>query len=382
MLPEIRLKVRVQGRHPLFYRKMIRKPDRPLPAGGPVFVRDKNGRPVGTGFYNPRTELALRMLARESVPDVEKYLPRRLDDACDLRDERLRLPEVTDGYRLLHAEGDGFPGLILDRLGDTIVAQVYALCAMRHMEAIGEHLLSRYPKSRLVLTVDTDAALREGIDKQPKVKPRATLVTEHGIRFTVYPGTGHKTGFFADQRNSRQRVKWFAKGRRVLDLFCNSGGFAMAAAQGEAKKVVAVDLDEVAVQQTRENAKANKLKFQTEHGDAFDWLRDIDDGEYDLVVLDPPKWVRGKTELATGLDKYSDLNRLALKKLPRGGILVTNSCSGAVSPSRFHGILAKAAAKAGRDARVLFAGGAGPDHPVALECPETQYLETVILEVR
>jgi 23S rRNA (cytosine1962-C5)-methyltransferase len=156
----------------------------------------------------------------------------------------------------------------------------------------------------------------------------------------------------------------------------------MAAAQGEAKKVVAVDLDEVAVQQTRENAKANKLKFQTEHGDAFDWLRDIDDGEYDLVVLDPPKWVRGKTELATGLDKYSDLNRLALKKLPRGGILVTNSCSGAVSPSRFHGILAEAAAKAGRDARVLFAGGAGPDHPVALECPETQYLETVILEVR
>ena len=126
MLPEIRLKVRVQGRHPLFFRKMIRKPDRALPAGRPVFVRDKDGKPVGTGFYNPRTDLALRMLARTKVTDIEAFVLERLRQACELRDDRLDLPEVTTGYRLVHAEGDGLPGLILDRLGDAIVAQVFA----------------------------------------------------------------------------------------------------------------------------------------------------------------------------------------------------------------------------------------------------------------
>lgn len=362
---------------------MIRKPDRPIAAGSPVFVRDRNGKPVGTGYYNPRTDLALRMLGRgASIKDPEAYLLELLDDACTLREERLNLPAVTNGYRLVHAEGDGFPGLILDRLGDTIVAQVFSLCMMKSIESIGEHLLRRYPKSRLALTVDADAASKEGIDKLPPARPHPTRVTEHGIHYTVYPGTGHKTGFFADQRESRRRVGELARGRHVLDLFCNSGGFAMNAAVGEAKSVAAMDLDEETVAHARANAESNRLKIDFRHGDAFDALRDLRPGAFDLIVLDPPKWVRGKAELESGLARYRDINRLGFEKLSRGGILVTNSCSGAVTPGRFHAMLAEAAAKAGKDARILHAGGAGPDHPVALECPETRYLETVILEVR
>jgi 23S rRNA (cytosine1962-C5)-methyltransferase len=382
VLPELRLRIRVTGRHPQFYRKMIRKPDHPLPAGGAVFVRDKDGKPVGTGFYNPRTDLALRMLARGPVEDPTACLLARVDDACDLRDRRLDLPSVTDGYRLVHAEADGIPGLVLDRLGDTIVAQVHALYVMEHIEAIGEHLLRRYRGSRLALTIDAEATVREGIPKQPRVSGRPTTVTEHGIAYSVSPGTGHKTGFFADQRDNRQRVQQLAAGRDVLDLFCNAGGFALAAAAGQARRVHAVDLDEVAVAQAKANAAANGRRIRVEHGDAFAYLKAMAPGDHDLIVLDPPKWARGKGEVEAGIQRYLDLNRLAFAGLQPGGILVTCSCSGALSEGRFHGVLAEAAGRAGRDARILFSGGAGPDHPVALECPETRYLKVVILEVR
>lgn len=382
MLPEVRLKVRVQGRHPQFFRKMVRKPQERLPAGAAVFVKDREGKPVGTGFYNSRSEIALRMLARESVRDVDRFVLERLVDACELRDKRLQLPKVSDGYRLCHAEGDGLPGLVIDKLGDSIVAQVYALAIMPYMEAIGQRLLSRYRGSQLLLNVDKDAAVREGIEKQPRPRPQQTTVTEHGIRYLVTPGQGHKTGFFADQRENRQRIKRLAKGRRVLDLCCNTGGFAMAASQGGAKEVRAVDLDEVVLQQAAHNVEANELAVDCAQGDAFEVLRELKPGRFDLMVLDPPKWARGKGEVSEGLKRYRDLNRLAFEKLPAGGLLLTCSCSGAVSEGQFHKTLSEAASQAGKDARILFSGGAGPDHPVALECPETRYLKVVLLELR
>lgn len=361
---------------------MIRKPETPIRAGSAVFVKDKEGKAVGTGFYNPRTELALRMLARHPVENPSDYLLERLQDACELRDQRLALPKVTDGYRLVHAEGDGIPGLILDRLGDSIVAQVFALCTMDHMEVIGEALLRRYPGSRLSLNIDPVAAKHEGIDKQHSPKLAACTVTEHGIRYLVSPGTGHKTGFFADQRDTRQLVRRLAKGKRVLDLCCNTGGFALNAVRGGAKTVHAIDLDESVVAQAKANATANDMRLEIDHGDAFAALKEAAPGSHDLIILDPPKWARGKAEIESGLEKYRDLNHLALQKLAPQGLLVTSSCSGAISPSRFQACVAEAAVKAKRDARILFTRGAGPDHPVALECPETQYLKTIVLEAR
>ena len=381
-LPEIRLKVRATGRHPWFYRKMIEKPASKLPAGGPVRVIDRDRRFVGTGFYNPRTELALRMLSRADTPDVDELLARLLTAACALREDVLGLPRVTTAYRLVHAEGDGVPGLVLDRLGDTIVGQLFSLAMQQRIERIGEQLLSRYPKTRLALLVDDTAREREGMDKQPPPAGHDTEIQEHGIRFLVQPGQGHKTGFFADQRDNRQLVRMLSRGRTVLDLCCHAGGFALAAALGGAKRVVAVDLDEAAVAATRANAQRNGARVEARHEDAFATLRNLTPGAHDLLILDPPKWISGKAELETGVGRYRDFNRLAFEKAAPGTVVVTCSCSGALSEDSFLRLLREAAAQAHRDVAVLAVRGAGPDHPVALECPETRYLKVVVAVCR
>lgn len=383
MLPEVALKIRVQGRHPWFYRKMVRRPERPIPAGSAVRVIDRERRFVGVGFYNNRTDLALRMLARAEVADPDAFLLAQLDGAIALREDVLRLPERTNGYRLVHGEGDGFPGLILDRLGDAVVAQVFSLCVQQRIEKIGERLLERWPNAKLVLTVDETARQREGMERVPAPGRVDVEVEEHGIRYAVRAGQGHKTGFFADQRDARQLIRRLAKGRRVLDLCCNAGGFAINAARGGAKEVVAMDLDEEVVAIAAGNARANRQPVHVEHGDAFDALREITSpGRFDLLVLDPPKWATGKGEVEAGLVRYRDFNRLAFQASAPGTLILTCSCSGAVSEGAFLATLRDAASQARRDVRILEVRGAGPDHPVALECPETRYLKAVLLEVR
>jgi 23S rRNA (cytosine1962-C5)-methyltransferase len=379
---ELRLKVRVHGRHPWFYRKMIQKPEQPPRAGSACIVRDRDGNLVGTGFYNPRAELALRMFADDAVDDVPGHFVEALRTAVLLREETLNLPKITDAYRLVHAEGDGFPGLVLDKLGAAFVAQVASLGMLQQLEGLGQWLQRRYPDSKLLLQQDKDWAEREGMEKLPRATPVATTVREHGLFYAVQAGTGHKTGFFADQRDNRWLVRQFARGRAVLDLCCNSGGFALNAAAGGAAKVVAADLDEVMVEQTQQNARANKLRVTAVHGDAFDLLREAQPGAHDLIVLDPPKWVHHKDEVEKGLVRYADLNRLGFEKVDRGGLVVTCSCSGSVSEDQFLRMLRDAAAQARRDVRVLALRGAGADHPVALECPETRYLKVAVLQVR
>ncbi|MCC6784150.1 MAG: class I SAM-dependent rRNA methyltransferase [Planctomycetes bacterium] len=386
MLPELRLKIRVHGRHPWFFRKMIQRPERVVPAGSCVRVVDRDGRAVGIGFYNPRTELALRMVAREgdahASEDADAMLAALLDAALALREDVLQLPKVSDGYRLVHADGDGFPGLILDKLGDAIVAQVFSLAVQKRIERIGERLLARWPRSRLVLTIDPTAKEREGLENVPPPGRVEVEVVEHGVRYAVRAGHGHKTGFFADQRDNRQLVRRLAKGRRVLDLCCNAGGFALNAVRGGAREVVALDLDEASVERTRENAARNDCRLEVRHGDAFDALRELRPNGFDLLVLDPPKWANGKDELEDGARRYFDFNRLAFDRAPRGALVLSCSCSGALSEARFLAILRDAAAEAGRDVRVLELRGAGPDHPVALECAETRYLKAVLMELR
>jgi len=381
-LPEVRLKIRVNGRHPWFYRKMAQKPAEPLPAGCAVKVKDRDGRLVGTGFHNPRAELTLRMFADDVVEDVQGHFVQALRHAVQLREETLNLSKITDAWRIVHAEGDGFPGLVIDKLGPVFVAQVSSLGMLQHLDPLGAWLLQRYPGSKLVLLQDKEWAEREGMEKLPRPKAIAAAVREHGLLYAVEAGTGHKTGFFADQRDNRWIVRNLAKGRAVLDLCCNSGGFAMNAAIGGAAKVLAADLDETMVAQTKHNAAANNCVLTAVHGDAFDLLRDAQQGAHDLIVLDPPKWVHNKDEIETGIVRYRDLNRLAFEKVDRGGLVVTCSCSGSVSEDQFLRMLRDAAAAAGRDVRVLLLRGAGADHPVALECPETRYLKVAVLQVR
>ena len=381
-LHELTLKVRATGRHPWFYRKMVTKPNPPIPAGSICSVRDRDGRPCGSGFYNSRSELALRMFADHTITDPKKHFLEALERAVQLREQTLNLPAVTNAYRLIHAEADGFPGLILDKLGDAIVAQVASLGMRKQLEPLGEWLLQHYQNSKLILLQDKEWAEREGMGKVPHAHPIATVVHEHKINYAVQAGTGHKTGFFADQRDNRLLVRGLSKGRNVLDLCCNSGGFAMNAVAGGAKRVLAGDLDEVMVEHTQANATNNRLKMDVVHGDAFDMLRDAQQGAHDLIILDPPKWVANKAQIELGLSRYFDLNRLGLEKVARGGLVVTCSCSGSVSEESFVRMLRDAAAAARRDVRILHMRSAGADHPISLECPETRYLKVAILQVR
>ncbi|HZT54620.1 MAG TPA: class I SAM-dependent rRNA methyltransferase [Burkholderiaceae bacterium] len=380
-IPELQLKVRVRGRHPWFYRKMVVKPAQPLPAGCVARVVDRDGRMLGSGFFNPRTELALRMFADRAVEDPAAHFVQTLAGAVALREELLDLPAATNAWRLVHGEGDGCPGLLLDRLGDVFVAQVHSLGMLNQMEPLGEWLRARVRGCRLLLQQDEDAVRREGMERLPRPQPLPVEVHEHGIRYAVQAGGGHKTGFFADQRDNRRLVQTLARGRRVLDLCCNAGGFALNAAAGGARSVLAVDLDEAMAAATAANAQQNRLRVETRHADAFDVLRELRGGEHDLLVLDPPKWVHGRDEFTAGIARYRDLNRLALQKVASGGLIVTCSCSGSVSEDSFLRMLQDAAADAGVQARVLHLRGAGADHPVALQCPETRYLKVVVLQV-
>ena len=380
--PSVQLQVRVRGRHPWFYRKMVRKPDKPIAAGSVVHVRDKDRRLIGSGFYNARTDLALRLFSSDAVEDPRAHFVQALDQALTLRERTLSLGDKTNAWRVIHSEADGFPGLILDRLGDAFVAQVAVLGTFLQMEPLGERLLERHPRCRLLLMQDQDAAEREGMERIPAPRPVSVEVHEHGLNYAVQAGGGHKTGFFADQRDNRLLLRSLAAGRTTLDLCCNSGGFALNAMAGGARSVLAADLDEEMVEQTKANAARNKLRLQVEHADAFDLLRDVPEGRFDLIVLDPPKWVRSRDELEAGLQRYRDLNRLALQKVKRDGIIVTCSCSGSVDGHVFLRMLDEAGAQAGRSARVLALRGAGPDHPIALDCPQTRYLQVAFLQVR
>ncbi len=381
-LPEIRLRIKVHGRHPRFYRKQVLKPTRPIPAGSQVFVRDKEGKAIGTGFYNSRSQIALRIFDRGFAPASEGRILELLQAAIDYRERDLRLQDHSEAYRLVHAEGDGLPGLIIDKLGDYLVAQLALKGLEAHMEEIGEALLRRYPKGRLILHVDKEMSELEGMELRSTRSDAEAWLSEDDLHYRFAPGQGHKTGFFCDQRDNRMRLGRLAKGRRVLDLCCNSGGFAMHAARGGARQVEAYDLDEKAVALARDNAKRNQLSMSVAQADAFELLRERKPGSCDALILDPPKWVHGKDDMDDGLRRYLDLNRLGFKLLQKGGLLVTCSCSGQVSEDRFLSVLRDAAGRAGRDARILHLGGAGADHPVALECPETRYLKVVFLQIR
>lgn len=381
VLPTVKLRIRVTGRHPRFFRKQVLKPEHTISPGSLVYVLDKQGRAVGTGFYNPRSVLALRMLTRGKEQVDRKHVLRLLDQAIRYREETLGLGERENAYRLVHAEGDGIPGFILDRLNHHLVAQVFCLGIEDSIEDIGEALLKRYPQSKLVLRVDADARRLEGIRLEETGELRPAELMEDGLRYLFTPGAGHKTGFFCDQRDTRRRLAEFAHGRKVLDLCCNSGGFAMQAARAGARTVLAIDLDEDAVRLAKANARKNSLRVPVEHGDAFDVLRERG-RDFDVIVLDPPKWIRGESDMEKGLKRYLDLNTSAFAALPSGGLLLTCSCSGSLSEERFLAMLREAAARAGKDARIVEMRGAGADHPVALECPETRYLKAAFVSVR
>ena len=379
----VRLRIAKDSVRPRVFKKMVRDADADTPNGSYVEVVDRDGAFVGRGLWNRRSTIPVRLLTRDPAARLDDdFLRRRVLDAVRLRRERLRLDEITDAYRLIHGEGDGVPGLVVDRFGGVLSAEVSLLAIYERMAAIKEWLREAVGFEALVVREESRYAKIEGF-RIPPPRPSAdwrTTVREHGARFRVDAAGAHKTGWFCDQRETRQALAALARGRRVADLCCHAGGFAIHALRAGARSATLVDLDEVAAASARANLEENGLAAEVIHADAFAFLRETPAGRFDAIVLDPPKFVRGIDERGGGLRRYADLNRLALERLDPGGLLLTCSCSGLVDEATFLDVVRRAAVDAGRRLRVLRLGGAPPDHPVDPEIPETRYLKTILAE--
>ncbi len=381
--------IRSAGGHTFVYRKMV---EGPVGAATPnhgdiVRVVDREGLHLGFALYNGRSQIALRMLSRGEKPPGPEFWSRRIDEAATLRQSFLGLEKETDAYRAVHAEGDGLSGLIVDRFVDVLSVEIFSLGMYQRIGPILGLLSDRLGTSHYRVNVDERVAGQEDFSGRPIVSPdlppRVTI-QEHGIKYRIHFAEGHKTGFFCDQRDSRRDLARFCEGRSVLDACCYTGGFGLnALIRGKAREVTCVDLDEKAVALAKENGNANRVRLETVHADAFGYMRQmgVNGRNYGVIVLDPPKLIPDRDEVAPGKRKYFDLNVLAMKLVEPGGILVTCSCSGLLSPLDFQGILRAASRMSGRPAQILAFTGASADHPVAIDTPESAYLKVASLRM-
>jgi 23S rRNA (cytosine1962-C5)-methyltransferase len=381
----VHLRTTRAGGQPLVFRKMVASADPGTGNGEVVEVVDDHERVLGRGFYNRKSELAVRLLERGEGPDLDAaWLRARLARCLALRRDDLGLDRVTDAYRVVNSEGDGLSGLVVDRYADVLTVQILALGWYRMAVEVKDALRSLLKPRAMVVRGDAAVEKIEGFRIYGDHGDGGrSEIREHGVRYLVDPARGHKTGFFLDQRDHRLRLMQRAKGRRVLDLCCYSGGFGLAAMKGGAAEVIGIDLDEEAVAMARENGRLNKAPgtVSFEHGDAFDALRGAKPGRFDAIVCDPPKLAANRDALPGALRKYEDMNALAFEKVAPGGLVVSCSCSGLVSEGEFLGVLSRAALRANRDVRVIEVGGAGADHPWALHHGAGRYLKVVWSQV-
>ena len=382
--PVIRLKSDRTPGHPWVWSAQVHKPEARIPPGSVVDVVDAKDRFVGRAFWNGHARIALRLLSTDAHEAIDAdWIATRIDRAVTLRRELLQLDTVTDAWRVVHSEGDGLSGLIVDRYADILVVEYFAAGMWKFRDAIHAALLRQFPGSRLYWFAETHVQKQESFDCRVAEAPEPVEVHEHGLRFHAAPGYGHKTGFFADQRENRRRFAELARGRRVLDLCCNAGGFAVHAMAGGAREATGVDMDAGILEIARANATANGLDIRFEQADIFEWLRQAAArGErYDAVILDPAKLTRDRSKVIDALKKYFAMNRLALDVIPPGGLLLTCSCTGLVSEADFLEMLRRVALNAGREIQILEVRGAGADHPVRADVPESRYLKAVFCRV-
>ena len=387
VLPVVEMKTRHSSNHPWIFRRMLGGPYDELDPGTLVEVVERDGRFVGRGFYNPHSEIAVRLLTigHDAFPERRFFLG-AITRAAKLRTEVLRLPEVCDAFRLVHSEGDGLSGLIADKYGKCIVIELFSAGMHRHLEWVKQAFLENFPEHEIIVRADHRTEKLEGLkmDGAPPVT-RELTIREHNLKIKVDLRRGHKTGYFLDQRDNRRRVGELSAGQEVFDGFCYTGGFGLSAALGGAKSVEAVDLDEKAIEVANENRELNgigeQLKFV--HANVFDYLRDQRSAgkKYDRIILDPAKLALSRLEIPRALSAYADMNRLGMQCIKPGGVLVSCSCTGLVGEEDLLMALRAAATEANVELQVIAIHGAPGDHPWAIRVPEGRYLKAVYTRV-
>ena len=354
-------------------------------AGDIVLISDYRGKPLALGFYNPKTDIALRVLTMNSKSEISAdFWSKRIKSAYALR-QRIINPQ-TNAYRLINAEGDGCPGLIVDVYSSTLVISITTAGMEKQREPIIDALVSLLKpqriyeqsagRSRTLEGLDASAGFIYGDDRQIIAQ-----ITENGLKFEVDFIGGQKTGFFLDQRINRERLGSLSHDAMVLNCFCYTGAFSVYCATGGAKRVVSLDISKPACASAAGHLQLNG--FSTEQHpvidtDVFNYLRDMKE-RYDLIILDPPAFAKNKRDVAKATRGYKEINLQAIKHLNAGGILATFSCSNFMEEELFYKIVLGAGRDAGADLQLMSRLEASPDHPLSLGHPEGRYLKGLLV---
>lgn len=373
--------------HPWIFSGAIHQADESIAFGETVDVLSSQKEFLARAFYSPYSQIRARVWTFEEEPVDTEFFRKRIHTAVHSRDAR-GLRRDTDAYRLIYAESDHLPGLIVDRYGDVLVLQSLTAGSEFWKETIADLLLEETGLTTIYERSDADVRELEGMEPRVGVirgtlPQPPTTIHEHSLIFNVNFAGGHKTGFYLDQRRNRLRVRELAKDKDVLDCFCYTGGFSVNALAGKAKSVRSVDSSADALTLCKENVSLNQLD-ETRHtileGDVFQLLRKFRDEarSFDMIILDPPKFAPTAAQVERAARAYKDINLFAFKLLRPGGMLVTFSCSGGVDEGLFQKILAGAALDAGVEAQIIEHLSQSADHPVALNFPEGMYLKGLI----
>jgi 23S rRNA (cytosine1962-C5)-methyltransferase len=378
------------ARHPWVFAPSIERIEGAPVAGDEVDVFSQEGVFIARGLFNPSSAIRVRLYRWEQQPLDRQFWKARLGAAVALRHEVLGLPGRQTAYRLVFSEGDGLSGLIVDRYGGWLVVQFSSLALASRREMLLEELRSLTGVEGIIARPDRTVADEEGMDRQD-VRLVGTMpegpvsIVENELQYEIDLGSGQKTGFYCDQRENRTAVAAFCHGKRVLDLFCYTGGFSLNALKhGGASTALGIDGSAAAINQARRNAERNGLEGATfESGDVLkilDRLRERGE-HFDVVICDPPRYARHARDVEAALHGYRRLNLAALGVLAPGGILATCSCSGPIDDRAFLDMLSQVSEDARRPLQILAQRGQSPDHPVTASCLESKYLKCVIARV-
>ncbi|MCL1921256.1 MAG: class I SAM-dependent methyltransferase [Kiritimatiellaeota bacterium] len=374
----------LQRRHPWVFSGAIAHIDGDPQKGGTVRVLSSDGTVLGVGAFSPESQIRIRMWCFEEREINAAFIAERLGAAIGGRATLLG-ENVTNAYRLVNAEADGLPGLVVDRYGDWLVCQFTTVGAERWKAEIVEALRALVPCEGIYERSDIDVREHEGLPPSTGVlaggpPPDRVEIVEHGCRYRVDVREGHKTGFYLDQRDNRALVKRFANGCDVLNAFSYTGGFGIAAVAAGAASVTHVDISEPALALARENTTLNTCHAEAStfiQGNVFEVLRTFRDAgrSFDLIVLDPPKFADSRGSLMKATRGYKDINLLGMKLLRPGGLLATFSCSGVMTAEMFHKVVSDAAVDAKRDLQIIKRLQQSEDHPEGLCFAEGLYLK-------
>jgi 23S rRNA (cytosine1962-C5)-methyltransferase len=376
----------VLNRHPWVFSGAIARIEGEVEDGDLVRVLDSRGSYLATGYLNRRSQIVVRLLSWKAGETLDEgFWHQRLQRALEARQG----VSSTNALRLVYAEADQLPGLIVDRYGDWLIMQCLTLGMARRREQMAELLAQIAGPAGIYARDDADVRLQEGLPLESgllwgEAPPDRVEIIEHGYRFLVDVREGHKTGFYLDQRDNRRRTSAYCAGAEVLNGFAYTGSFGVYAARAGARSVVNVDTSDTALSLAQENLALNGCQPQEMvTGDVFQVLREYREAgwAFDVVILDPPKFATSQAQVMAATRGYKEINMLALQLLRPGGVLVTFSCSGRVSADLFQKVVFGASVDAGRDVQIVEYLFQGPDHPVLLTFPESAYLKGFICRV-